>query len=127
MKLINFQNKPLWGISVIGLFGISYWLCRFTFFDIHGMKSWPNTLAMVGLIIIVVATIFRNRIIPVATLVGYMGGFILAMIFNTDGVDPGGGGTNNAWIIWGTAFIFFNLVGIILSLISKQRYKNVKG
>ncbi len=126
MKTIDLKNSLVRAISMVGLFGISYWLCRFIFFDMHGMKSWPNTLAMVGLTIIVVATIYRNHIIPVATLVGYMGGFILAMIFNTDGIDPGGGGTNNAWIIWGTVFIFSILIGIILGLISKQRYKNTK-
>lgn len=28
-----------------------------------------------------------------ATVIGYVGGFSLAMIFNIDGVDQGGGGT----------------------------------
>ena len=34
------------------------------------------------------------------TIVGYIGEFILAMLFNTDGIDQGGGRTNNGWIIW---------------------------
>lgn len=126
MKPIDIKNKILWGIGMIGLLGISYWLCRFSFFEMHGMKQWPNLLAILSIAIIVIATIFGNRIIPVATIVGYMGGFILAMIFNTDGVDPGGGRVNNAWIIWGTVFIFSILIGIILGFISKQRHENVK-
>lgn len=124
---MDIKNKTMWGISMIGLLGISYWLCRFSFFEMHGMKQWPNLLAILSIAIIVIATIFGNRIIPVAAVVGYMGGFILAMIFNTDGVDLGGGRTNNAWIIWGTVFIFSILIGIILGFISKQRYENVKG
>ncbi|MBU5482926.1 hypothetical protein KQI86_01225 [Clostridium sp. MSJ-11] len=126
MKPMDIKNKILLGISMIGLLGISYWLCRFSFFEMHGMKQWPNLLAILSITIIVIATIFGNRIIPVATIIGYMGGFILAMIFNTDGVDPGGGRTNNAWIIWGTVFIFLILIGIVLDFISKQRHENVK-
>lgn len=50
-----------------------------------------------------------------------MGGFILAMIFNTDSIDPGGGRINNAWIIWGAVWFFSILIGLILGFISKQR------
>ena len=91
MRLMDIKNKSLWGISMIGLLGISYWLCRYVYFEMHGMKDWPNLLAILSVFILVIATIFGNRKISVATVIGYMGGFILAMIFNTDGVDPGGG------------------------------------
>ncbi len=53
MKLLDVKGKSLWGICMIGLLGISYWLCRYTFFDMHGMKQWPNLLAIVGLAIII--------------------------------------------------------------------------
>ena len=119
---MDIKNKILWGISTIGLLGISYLLCRFSFFQMHGMKQLPNLLAILSIVIIVIATIFGNRITPLATVIGYMGGFILAMIFNTDGVDPGGGSTNNAWIILGVVFILSILIGIILSFISKLRH-----
>jgi hypothetical protein len=112
---------------MIGLIGISYWLCRFYFFEMHGMKQWPNLLAILSLTIILIAAIFGNRIISVATVVGYMGGFILAMIFNTDGVDPGGGRTNNAWVIWGAVLICAILIGVIFAFIFKQRRKTVRG
>ncbi len=36
------------------------------------------------------------------------------MIFNTDGLDQGGGGTNNAWIIWGCVFILSVIVGLFM-------------
>ncbi len=126
MKLIDIKNKSLWGISMIGLLGISYWLCRYTFFEMHDMKDWPNLLAILSIVILVIATMFGNRTISVATVIGYMGGFTLAMIFNTDGIDPRGGRTNNAWLIWGIVFSFSILIGFILSIISKQKHKNVK-
>ena len=126
MKPMDIKNKILWGISMIGLLGISYWLCRFFYFEMHGMKQWPNLLAILSVAIIVIVIIFGNRIIPVTTIVGYMGGFTLAMIFNTDGVDPGGGSTNNAWIIWGMVLIFSILIGILLSFLFKQGLENLK-
>lgn len=122
MKPMAIKNKILWGVSMIGLLAISYWLCRFVFFGMHGMKQWPNMLAIVGLITIVIASIGGRQSLSIATVVGYVGGFILAMIFNTDGVDQGGGGTNNAWKIWGTVFICSILISIILGYISKQRH-----
>ena len=123
---MDIKNKSLWGISMIGLLGISYWLCRYVFFEMHGMKDWPNLLAILSVFILVIATIFGNRIISAATVIGYIGGFILAMIFNTDGVDPGGGRTNNGWIIWGAIFSFSILIGLFLSLITKKEHENVK-
>ena len=124
---MDIKSKILWQISTIGLLGISYWLCRFSFFEMHGMKQWPNLLAILSIVIVLMATMFGNRIIPAVTVIGYMGGFILAMIFNTDGVDPGGGSTNNAWIIWGTIFVFLVLIGIILSFIYKLKHQIING
>ena len=77
MKRKGVKSKILWGISMLVLFGVSYWICRYAFFQMHGMKQWPNLLAVFGITIVVVATLFGNRIIPVASFVGYLGGFIL--------------------------------------------------
>ena len=37
-----------------------------------------------------------RRILSITTISGYLAGFILGMVLNTDGIDPGGGRTNNA-------------------------------
>jgi hypothetical protein len=127
LKPMATKNKILWGVSMIGLLAISYWLCRFVFFGIHGMKQWPNLLAIVGWITIVIASIGGRRLLSIATVVGYIGGFVIGMIFNTDGVDQGGGGINNTWKIWGIVFISTILISIILEYIFKQRYKKTMG
>lgn len=126
MKTPNRKNKILLGVSMIGLLAISYWIFRYALFDIHGMKQWPNILAIVSLIIIIIAFINNRRTISMMTIVGYIGGFILAMLFNTDGIDQGGGRINNGWIIWGIVFIVSILAGIILELIGKHSHKNTK-
>jgi hypothetical protein len=123
LKAMVIRSKSLWGISMIGLLGISYWLCRYTFFDLHGMKQWPNLLAFTSIFLLVIAAIFGNRIISAAIVIGYMGGFIIAMIFNTDDIGPHGGRINNAWIIWGAIFLLSILIGFVLSLITKKLMK----
>ena len=126
MKTANRKNKILLGVSMIGLLAISYWIFRYALFEIHGMKQWPNVLAIVSLIIIIIAFINNRRAISMMTIVGYIGGFVLAMLFNTDGIDQGGGRTNNGWIIWGIVFIVSILVGIILEFTGKHSHKNTK-
>lgn len=120
MKLIDLKHKDLWGLSMAGLLGISYWVCRFLLFDMHGMKQWPDFLAVLSAAIIIIASLSGNRIVSAAAVTGYMGGFVLSMIFNTDGTDPGGGRTNNAWIIWGGVLLLLIMVGITFSIIYKH-------
>ncbi|NLK43134.1 MAG: hypothetical protein GX300_01925 [Tissierellia bacterium] len=114
MKPMSLKNKISWGTISLGLFAIIYCLCRFAFFDVHRMKQWPNLLAVLGLIIIVIASIRGRRILSITTISGYLAGFILGMVLNTDGIDPGGGRTNNAWIIWGSVFIISVVIGFLL-------------
>lgn len=48
------------------------------------------------------ASFLHYKKIILSTVAGYIIGFICSMIYNKDGIDPGGGRTNNAWkgIIW---------------------------
>ena len=126
MKTANRKNKILLGASLIGLLAISYWIFRYALFDIHGMKQWPKFLAIVSLIIIIIGLINNRSTISMMTIVGYIGGFILGMLFNTDGIDQGGGRINNGWIIWGIAFIVSILASIILEFIGKYSNNNTK-
>ncbi|MCQ4863599.1 hypothetical protein [Pseudoflavonifractor phocaeensis] len=112
----------LWSILSIVCFAVSYALCRFAFFgSIHSMKQWPNILAIVGLVILSVSLLFKKRATAVMTIIGYMGGFALGAIFNSDGVDQGGGTTNNLWIIWTVAFLICVVVGVIVDVVAKKR------
>ncbi len=113
LKTMSMRSKILWAAGMMGLLAICYWLSRYAFFEYHGMKQWPTLLACVGWMSILIASVLGKKTISLATVLGYMAGFVLAMMFNTDGLDPGGGRTNNAWIIWGAVFICFVLIGII--------------
>lgn len=78
-------------------------------------------LAIVSVIIIIIVSLLGRRIPSIATVLAYIGGFAIAMLFNSDGVDPGGARTNNAWIIWTVAFVIIVLGGFVIDFIIYKR------
>ncbi len=115
------RRKLFWGISSLGYLALAYRLISYNFFDLHGMKDWPIILGIVSAVIIVIASNFARRILAIATVLAYIGGFGIGMLFNSDCVDPGGGRTNNAWIIWTVAFAIIVLIGNIIDFITYRR------
>ena len=124
LQTMDEENNKKWGIISMFLLIISYWLIRHYFFALHGMKQCPNILALISIPTILISNIRGNRIIPVASIVGFVGGFILTMVFRAGGPDPGGSATNNGWIIWAAFFSLSIIVGIISGFISKNKFKN---
>lgn len=120
-KALNY--KIIWIIGAIAALCACFLLCRYSFFSMHGMKQWPLDLFIVGLIVIVIASVLNSRKVLACTVIGYIGGFALGMIFNTDGVDQGGGATNNAWIIWTLSFIAIIIISVFWELVSRHKKK----
>lgn len=118
-------------LGLLLCFGISYYLCRYTFFDIHGMNQWPNCLALFGLIVLLISIFFKLWWLSITTTFGYIIGFALGVVFNTDGVDYGGARTNNLWKIWTVTYLLCIVIGIIVHVVmkinNKVRLRNKKG
>lgn len=98
-------------------------LCRYAFFSYHGMAVWPETLYHIGNGLLAISFVCKWRITPFCTAFAYSIGFIAGFLFQTDGVDPGGGTTNNLWIIWTAVFAGLILIGIIADLITASKRK----
>ena len=107
----------VWGISSFACLAASFVLCRFVFFAVHGMGAWPLYLAIAALVVLLVSALRRKRAVTVITVIGYAGGFVLGAIFQSDSVDPGGGRTNNLWIIWTVAFLICMVIGFAADLV----------
>ena len=110
--MLNKKNIILHLLSLCVLC-IGFVLCRYMFFDIHGMKAWPVDLFVVGIVFLVISFFLKYKITPICTSTAYLIGFIAGATFQTDGVDAGGGTTNNLWIIWTVVFVCIILAGII--------------
>ena len=110
--MLNKKNVMI-HLLALGLLCIGFVLCRYVFFDIHGMKQWPVILFGIGIIAMVISFILNGKIAPICIAFSYIAGFVVGIIFQTDGIDSGGARTNNLWIIWTEVFICLTLIGII--------------
>jgi hypothetical protein len=124
------KKKMFWTIGEILTLCVVYVLCRYTFgpgahsiFPLHGMKEWPFTLLIVGLVTIVLVNTFDSRKIAFCTIGGYSVGFIFAMLFSNEKIDPSGGILDNAWIIWTVIFLVFVAIGVIWEMTSRHMKK----
>ena len=123
MNKENFKNK-LWIFSTVVILLLSYLFCRFYMFDFHGMKQWPTTLYIFSLTILIISLFLKSHFLSTATILGYLGGFIISLIFNSDGIDKAGTRTNNLWIIWAITLLTCIIVGIIIELvIHRKKFK----
>ena len=94
------------------LLGVSYLLCRYVFFDLHGMKQWPNALAALCLAVLIVSALAGKARLAAATALGYICGFGAGLLLHSDGVDQGGGAVNDLWEIWTAVLLIFIAAGI---------------
>lgn len=117
------KKRAVWAIGAGTALLTGFFVCRYTFFDLHGMKQWPIALLIVGLIIVAVAAIFDARKVMALTAVGYIAGFAMGMLFRVRGVDQGGGSTNNAWVIWTVSLFIAILAGIVWEIVGKYATK----
>jgi hypothetical protein len=113
MRNTTVKHKTIWGMVAISALFLCYLLFRFLFFGLHGMKEWPFNLFVFGSAVIVIAAATYSRKVIACTVAGYLLGFAAGMMFHTHGVDQGGGGTNNAWIIWTVTHLCFICAGVI--------------
>lgn len=112
-----------WAFGTAITLCICFLLCRFVFLDLHGSYQYPAFLFFVGFAAVIIAAFFDGRKIMICTVVGYIGGFALGVIFGVDGVDQGGGATNNWWWIWTVSFIALIFVGILWEIINRYMQK----
>lgn len=120
MVRISKNTRSIRGVLSVGIIALSYILVRFPLFDMHGMKDWPDLLAILSIVVIVMASILKKRRVFVGVIVGYLGGFILAMIFKQEGLDAGGGASSNGWLIWTVFFLLSIGITILWSLKEKH-------
>ena len=123
--MLNKKNVMIHLLS-LGVLCIGFVLCRYVFFDIHGMKQWPVILFAIGIIAVTISFILEGKTMPICTAFSYIAGFVVGVIFQTDGTDAGGETTNNLWIIWTVVFICLTLSGIIYDKFLSPSKKTIR-
>ena len=123
--MLNKKNVVIHLLS-LGVLCIGFVLCRYVFFDIHGMKQWPVILFAIGIIAVTISFILEGKTMPICTAFSYIAGFVVGVIFQTDGTDAGGATTNNLWIIWPVVFICLTLSGTIYDKFLSPSKKTIR-
>ena len=112
--------------GTVSFLGISYWLCRYFFFDLHGMKEWPNLLAIAALVILLAAFFTKKFRLSVMVSLGYPASFGIGLLLHRSDVDPGGGATDNLWIIWAVSLLIWILAGIVMEMLAARKKQSDK-
>ena len=128
---MKFQIKYriIWAIGSIALLWVCYvvwYLLRDNIVVLHWefLRGWSFDLFVFGVVVIFIATLKFSRKVMIGTVVGYGGGFVLAVLFNTNTFDPNLGiYVNNAWIIWTVSYIICIALSILWEIASKCRKK----
>ena len=100
-------------LMALGVLCAGYVMTRYIFFDLHGMKQWPLVLFLCALAVIGLSMLLGGKMVPIDTALAYILGFALGAVFQKAGFDPGGGSTNNLWVIWTVVFVCFTLAAVL--------------
>ena len=114
------QARIFWSV----LSALILWVLHIPFGEPFGwffMSGWSYNLSVFGWIVIFFASFadFRNtKKILIAVISGYIGGFILSQLFNSDSFDPNARiYVNNAWAIWTFSYLICIAVAIAWCII----------
>ena len=74
---------------------VGFILCRYTFFDIHGMKEFPKVLLVLGLVVTAISALTKKMFLPYFVSMGYIIGFVFGFVFQVSRIDANGISVNN--------------------------------
>ena len=97
----------------LGILVVGFILCRYIFFDIHGMKEFSKVLLILGLIVMAISALCKKKVFPYFIPLGYIVGFVFGFIFQVTKIDANGVSVNNLWVIWAVVNVTFIAIGII--------------
>lgn len=115
------QNKKvmLMYLVALGVLLLEFFLCRYAFFELHGMKEWPADLLWIGLAALVISLLARKQVAPWLISIGYFVWFWMGVIFNKESVDAHGTRGDTMPFIWLWGFLTCILAGFFVEVIVK--------
>ena len=99
---------------------MGFLLCRYVFFEIHGMKDWPFYLFLFGFVVLAISLAAKASFVPVVTSFSYLFSFVIGRILQTERTDAAGGRTGNFWIIWTVVFVCAVLFSVLGETVKKK-------
>ena len=101
---------------------LSFVLCRFVLFRLHGMKSWPVVLLLAGGAALGVSALLKCRRLPLFVSLGYPLSFAAGAMFQQTTADAGGAmALNNFWSIWTIAYLLIVCIGVAAEVFGRKK------
>ncbi len=100
---------------------ISFIVVRYALFAMHGMKQLPLVLFLLIALELIALSFMRVKIVPLVSAISYPLGFAVGTLFQTNGLDAGGGAVNNLWVIWIGTVLGMIVVSVIAELINRKK------
>jgi len=119
-KKSTYKNRMFRAVGAVIALSICLLICQYISGVFFGNRQWSLVLFIIGLVALAIAAIIDGRKVMICTVIGYIGGFGAGIIFATEGVDPGGGATNNWWQIWTLSFLAMICVGAVWEALSRR-------
>ena len=104
----------------LGILIVGFVLGRYVFFDVHGMKEFPVTLLVLGLVVMLISILTSKKVLPYFISVGYIIGFVFGFLFQVTKMDANGVSANNLWVIWAGVYVAFIIAGFLCESFFKK-------
>ncbi len=123
LKIHKQKYKTMKCIICLLFLFVQFYICRYVYFEIHGMKELPLGLLELAVSIVIITIYSNYNTSSICISFGYSVSFFIAYLFNFDGLDSGGGKTNNFWLIWLFSYLIIIFSGLIIDVF-KKKYKS---
>ncbi len=90
---------------LLGILILSFLVCRVFLFGWISSYDMHRMMAMIAAALTIVFVLLDRRFSPWATVLAHPATYVLAHLLHSEGVDPGGGRTDNAWWIWIVSYV----------------------
>ena len=119
------MNKK-YNISIIYLVIvlITYILTRFIFFNVHGMKEFPNTMILLSGALTCLFILSNNYVAATCSSLGNLLSFFIGMMFHKSYVDVITGNNDNFWLIWLVSYIIVVILGMVIGKMFHVKHRN---
>ena len=112
---------------LFGIILLSYILVRCVFFNEHGMKDIPDTLALIASALTALFILTNKKVSAFASSIGYIVGYLIGIKTHKTYIDLITGKNDNLWLIWIISYAIIIIVGFIIDTIMFHvKHKEVK-
>ena len=112
---------------LLGILVLSFLVCRIFLFDWIASYDMHHLMALIAAALTVVFVLSDRRLCSRVSVLAYPVSYVLAHLFHSEGVDPGGGRTDNAWLLWIFSYISLVILAWIIEKLFHVKHRRKDG